>query len=110
MIVNNEHREDLIKIAKKLIRKPHSIPTDENDEPTETYIEYLSLMYNPEMAKIVQVLPVFPEGINITEFANQVNIDKHQVKMGRSRGNANWILQSQVYSVRIRCQIFPAAK
>lgn len=79
MIVNDEHREDLIKIAKKLIRKPHSIPTDENEEPTETYIEYLSLMYNPEIAKLVQYLPVFPEGIHIAKFANLVNIDKKEL-------------------------------
>ena len=79
MIVNEEHKEDLIKIAKKLIRKPHSIPTDENNEPTETYIEYLSLMYNPEIAKLVQFFPVFPDGISITEFANLVKIDKNQL-------------------------------
>jgi len=79
MIVNEEHKENLKKIAKKLIRKPHSIPTDENDEPTETYIEYLSLMYNPEIAKIVQILPVFPDGISITKFANEVNIDKKEL-------------------------------
>ena len=77
MIVNDKHREDLIKIAKRLIRKPHSIPTDENEKPTETYIEYLSLMYNPEIAKIVQYLPVFPEGIHIAKFAKMVNIDKN---------------------------------
>ncbi|MCK4285753.1 MAG: hypothetical protein KAX18_06105, partial [Candidatus Lokiarchaeota archaeon] len=79
MIVNEEHKEDLIKIAKKLIRKPHSIPTDENNEPTVTYIEYLSLMYSPAIAKIVQILPVFPDGINITKFANLVKIDKNQL-------------------------------
>ena len=79
MIVNEEHKEDLIKIAKRLIRKPHSIPTDENDEPTETYIEYLSLMYSPEIAKLVQFLPVFPDGINITQFAEEVNIDKKEL-------------------------------
>jgi len=59
-----------------LIRKPQSIPTDENGEPTENYIEYLSLMYNQEIAKIVQDLPVFPDGIHITKFAKKVNIDK----------------------------------
>jgi len=79
MIINNEHRDDLIRIAKKLIRKPHSIPTDENEEPTETYIEYLSLMYNPEISKIVQHLPVFPEGIHIAKFAQVVNIDKEEL-------------------------------
>jgi ferredoxin len=76
MIVNDDHKNDLITIAKKLIRTRHSIPTDENEEPTETYIEYLSLMYSPEIAKIVQILPVFPEGIHIKEFANQINIDE----------------------------------
>ena len=79
MIVNEDHKEDLIKIAKKLIRKPHSVPTDENEEPTETYIEYLSLMYNPEIAKIVQHLPVFPNGIHIAKFAKEVNIDKKEL-------------------------------
>jgi len=79
MIENEEHKEDLIKIAKKLIRKPHSVPTDENEEPTETYIEYLSLMYNPEISKIVQHLPVFPNGIHIAKFAKEVNIDKNKL-------------------------------
>ena len=76
MIVNNEHKEDLIKIAKKLVRKPHSVPTDENEEPTETYIEYLSLMYNPEISKIVYHLPIFPDGIHIAKFAKTIEIDK----------------------------------
>ncbi|MHA2038748.1 MAG: hypothetical protein ACW98X_20135, partial [Promethearchaeota archaeon] len=79
MIVNNEHKEDLIKIAKKLVRKPHSIPTDENDEPTETYIEYLSLMYSPEIAKIVISLPVFPEGMQIKDFAEITNITEDEL-------------------------------
>ncbi|MFX1277945.1 MAG: 4Fe-4S binding protein [Promethearchaeota archaeon] len=79
MIVNNEHKESLINIAKKLIRKPHSVPTDENDEPTITYIEYLSLMYTPEIAQLIQILPVFPEGINITQFAQEVKIDKEEL-------------------------------
>jgi ferredoxin len=79
MIVNEEHKEDLVKIAKKLIRKPHSIPTDEIDEPTETYIEYLSLMYNPEIAKIAQLLPVFPDWLKLSKFANLVNIDEKKL-------------------------------
>ncbi len=79
MIESKEHREDLIIIAKKMIRKPHSCPTDENGEPTETYLEYISLMYNPEIVKIVQHLPIFPEGISIAKFAKQVNIDKKEL-------------------------------
>ena len=79
MIESQEHKEDLIKIAKKLIRKPHSVPTDENEEPTEIYIEYLSIMYNPEIAKIVQHLPVFPAMISITKFAKLLNTDKKEL-------------------------------
>ena len=79
MIESQEHKEDLIKIAKKLIRKPHSVPTDENEEPTETYIEYLSLMYNPEIAKIVQHLPVFPAMVSMTKFAKLLKTDKMEL-------------------------------
>ena len=79
MIVNDEHKADLIKIAKKLVRKPHSVPTDENEEPTETYIEYLSLMYDLEISKIVQHLPIFPEGIHIAKFAEVINTDKEKL-------------------------------
>ena len=53
MITSTEHKEDLIKIAKKLERKIQSFPKDERGEPTETYLEYLRLMYEPEIAKIV---------------------------------------------------------
>ncbi|MHA1988106.1 MAG: ATP-binding protein [Promethearchaeota archaeon] len=77
--MNADHKEDLIKIAKMLIRKPHSVPTNEEGEPTETYIEYLSLMYNPEISKIVQYLPIFPEGIQISKFAKLVNMNKDQL-------------------------------
>ncbi|MFX1480831.1 MAG: 4Fe-4S binding protein [Promethearchaeota archaeon] len=101
MIVNNEHKESLINIAKKLIRKPHSVPTDKNDDPTETYLEYLSLMYTPEIAKLVEVLPVFPEGINITEFANQVNIDKEKLieKLEVLSRKRFVIVQGRLYSL-----------
>jgi len=76
MIVSKEHKEDLITIAKKLERKAMSYPKDEYGEPTETYLEYLSLMYNPEIAKVVIALPVFPETISIIRLAKKLNIDK----------------------------------
>ena len=76
MIVNKNHRQDLLKIAKKLQGFSRSCPTDENGEPTETYLEYLSLMYNPEIAKIVQHLELFPKLINIVKFSKKVDIDK----------------------------------
>jgi len=76
MIVNKNHRQDLLKIAKKLQGFAHSCPTDENGEPTETYLEYLSLMYNPEIAKIIQHLELFPKMMNIVKFSKKVGIDK----------------------------------
>ncbi|MFX0069579.1 MAG: ATP-binding protein [Candidatus Hermodarchaeota archaeon] len=77
MIFNNEHKEDLIKIAKKLKFKSQSYPQDEKGEPTKLYLEYLSLMYDPEIAKLVVELPVFPETMSIMKFAKKVNIDKN---------------------------------
>ena len=79
MIETEEYKEDLIKIAKQLERSPQSYPKDENGEPTETYLEYLSLMYEPTIAKLVQHLPVFPKTISITKFAKSANMEKEEL-------------------------------
>ncbi|MFX1379774.1 MAG: 4Fe-4S binding protein [Promethearchaeota archaeon] len=79
MIVSNKHKEDLIKIAKKLEKKSQSFPKDENGEPTETYLEYLSLMYDPEVAELVIPLPVFPETISIVRLAKLTRLDKNTI-------------------------------
>ncbi len=76
MIINQEHQDNLIKIAKKLERKSQSFPSDEKGEPTDTYLEYLSLMYDPEIAKIVIHLPVFPETMSIIKLAKKISMDK----------------------------------
>jgi NAD-dependent dihydropyrimidine dehydrogenase PreA subunit len=76
MIASNKHKEDLIKIAKKLERKSQSFPKDENGEPTETYLEYLSLMYEPVVAELVIPLPIFPETISIIRLAKQTGLEK----------------------------------
>jgi Pyruvate/2-oxoacid:ferredoxin oxidoreductase delta subunit len=76
MIVSDDHKTDLIKIAKKLIKKKHSIPTDVNGEPTATYIKYLSLIYSPEIANIAQFIPVTPGNVNIDELSEKVNLTK----------------------------------
>ena len=79
MIESEEYKEDLFKIAKKLERSPQSYPKDENGEPTETYLEYLSLMYQPKIAKLVQHLPVFPKTMSIIKFAKQASMDKTEL-------------------------------
>jgi len=79
MIELEEYKEDLIKIAKKLERSSQSYPKDENGEPTETYLEYLSLMYEPTIAKLVQHLPVFPKTMSIVKFAKMAGMDKEEL-------------------------------
>ncbi len=79
MIVSNKHKENLVKIAKKLEKKSQSFPKDENGEPTETYLEYLSLMYDPEVAELVIPLPIFPETMSIVRLAKQIGLDKETV-------------------------------
>jgi len=79
MIESQEYKEDLIKIAKKLERSSQSYPKDEDGEPTETYLEYLSLMYDPDIAKLVQHLPVFPKTVSIVKFAKSVGMDKNEL-------------------------------
>jgi len=79
MIESEEYKESLIKIAKKLEYSPQSYPKDESGAPTETYLEYLSLMYEPDIAKLVQYLPVFPKTISIVKFAKQAGINKEDL-------------------------------
>ena len=79
MIESEEYREDLIKIAKKLERVSQSYPKDDKGMPTDTYLEYLSLMYDPEIAKLVFHLPVFPKTISLVRFAKSVGMDKTEL-------------------------------
>lgn len=79
MVESDEYKKDLIKIAKKLERSSQSYPKDDNGEPTETYLEYLSLMYDPDITKLVLHLPVFPKTISLVKFAKSVGIDKTEL-------------------------------
>jgi len=79
VIEPDQYKQDLIKIAKKLERSSQSYPKDENGEPTETYLDYLSLMYDPENAKLVLPLPVFPKTISLVRFAKSVGMDKTEL-------------------------------
>jgi Pyruvate/2-oxoacid:ferredoxin oxidoreductase delta subunit len=79
MIVSQEHRDDLIKIAKKLERKAQSFAKDENGEPTENYLQYISMMFPPEVAKIVIHLPVFPSTISLLKLKKQLGMEKEVI-------------------------------
>ena len=80
MIESQEHKEDLIKLAKKLLYSRQSFPKDEKGEPTETYLEYLSMMYSPETAKLVMHLPVFPKMMSLVKFAKEAKMDKKELE------------------------------
>jgi len=79
MIESEEHRSNLLEIAKKLQKKSQSCPTDENGEPTETYLEYISLMYNPEAAKIVKHLSIFPSSTSPLKLSKKLGVNKKQI-------------------------------
>ena len=79
MIVNEEHRGDLIKIAKDYKYSAQAYPGVEEEEPKEKYLEYLSLMYDPDIIKIVLELPIMPKTISIIRLAKKVGVDKEEL-------------------------------
>ena len=79
MIESEDHRKNLLKLARRLKYEWYSIPTEEKGEPTETYLEYLSIMYNSEIAEIIQALNFFPKMMSIVRFAKKVNMDKNEL-------------------------------
>jgi ferredoxin len=80
MIESNEHKNNLLNLARRLKYEWHSVPTDENGEPTETYLEYLSLMFDSKIAEIIQALEFFPKMMSIVKFSKKVNMDKIELK------------------------------
>ncbi|MBD3212857.1 MAG: hypothetical protein GF311_09635 [Candidatus Lokiarchaeota archaeon] len=79
MIVNEEPRADLIRLAKGYERSMQSYPADEKGEPKEAYLEYLSMMYNPELVNIMLELPIMPNLLGIRKLAKKLNIDKDKL-------------------------------
>ena len=86
MIVNEEHKADLIKLAKEYKYSAQSYPGIEEEEPKETYLRYLSLMYDPEIVKIVLQLPIMPKTMAIRKFAKKLGVDKNKLISDRARG------------------------
>lgn len=80
MIVNDEHKEDLIKVAKQFKYSAQSYPQDDKGNPTPSYLEYISIMYDPEAAKIVQHLPVFPKTLSFKKLSKTLNISIEELK------------------------------
>jgi Pyruvate/2-oxoacid:ferredoxin oxidoreductase delta subunit/predicted transcriptional regulator len=75
-----QNKEALIKIAEKLSVKHQGVAKDENGNISEKYLEYLSIMYGPEEAEIVQYLEIFPNGVRISRIAKKLGRDKDELK------------------------------
>ena len=75
MIVNEEHKADLTRLAKEYKYSAQSYPGVEEEKPKEKYLEYLSLMYDPEIVKIALELPVMPKSMPIKKLARKLNIN-----------------------------------
>ncbi len=79
MIESQEHRENLIKFAEKLRFKSQSFPQDEDGNPTEKYLEYISLMYDSEIVKIAIEIDVIPKTSSGSQIARKLGINKKEL-------------------------------
>jgi ferredoxin len=79
MIQTEEHKKDLLEIAKKLQKKSQSCPTDENGEPTGTYMEYISMMFDPAVASIAKHLKIFPGTTSPNKLSKQLGMTKERI-------------------------------
>ncbi|MHA1271415.1 MAG: ATP-binding protein [Candidatus Helarchaeota archaeon] len=75
-----KNRDAYINIANKLSVIRQGVPKDKNGNPSETYLKYLSLMYNPEEAQIIQHLEVFPNTTRLSKFAKKLEKNKDELK------------------------------
>jgi ferredoxin len=76
MLEPGEYLNDLIKIAKIIEKGWASIPLDENGEPTKSYLQYLSYLFDPEIASIVKHLNVFPNVMSIIKISKKTGFSK----------------------------------
>ena len=79
MIVNEEHRANLIRLAKEYKYSAQSYPGVQEEEPKDKYLEYLSLMYDPEIVKIMLEIPIMPKTMSIKKVAKKLNMDKDEL-------------------------------
>ena len=79
MIESKEHEEDLIEFAEKLRYKAQSFPKNEMGMPTKTYLEYISMMYDAEIIKIVLEIDVFPKMTSVLKLSKKIGMDKKEL-------------------------------
>ena len=79
LIANENHLEYLKTIAKEYLYSAQAYPRDENNEPKREYLEYLSLMYDEEIAKIILEFPILPSSISIKKVAKKLGMDVNEL-------------------------------
>jgi len=79
-LANSLINQSLIEIAEKISKVNQGIATDEDGKPTETYLKYLSLMFSPDEAEIVQFLDVFPKSKSLLRLSKQSGKEKSEIK------------------------------
>ena len=75
-----ENYKAFLQIAKKLSKVQQGVPLDKDGNPSIRYLKYLSLMYNPDDAEIIQHLEVFPKAVRISKLARELGLDKNELK------------------------------
>jgi len=81
MITTQEHRESLKAIAEKLRPLNQSIPTDSEGNPTEDYLEYLSLMFSSDVAQVAKELKPFPKFTPMGLLSKRTGVSAKKLRM-----------------------------
>ena len=76
----SEKRKALIKIAKELDKIVHGVATDDKGEPTDTFIEYLDMMYTEEEADLVSHLENMPNLKTLRTLSKELQRDRKELK------------------------------
>ena len=79
MIQDEHHRSQLLAICEKIGRTSMGFAADEEGKPTETWLEFLSLLYPPELAEVAVLLEIIPETISMRKLAKKLGRDKREL-------------------------------
>ena len=109
MIDSNEHRAALMNIAKKLSKVRQGIAKNSEGEPSETYLEYLSLLYSSEEAEIVQHLENFPNIISVRKLSQNLSRDKKELsKILEALSRKFYIMKAGGYALPTPMMVYDA--
>ncbi|NVM03406.1 MAG: hypothetical protein HWN67_13835, partial [Candidatus Helarchaeota archaeon] len=73
-------RDTLIEIAKEIDKIVHGVATDDKGEPTDTFIEYLDIMYTEDEADVVSHLENMPNLKTLRTLSKELQRDRKELK------------------------------